>query len=205
MIENGRILFSNLTKFKQIEHEARGDVMEGCHVDAPDHPVQIEIISNGQKICGQFSFRNSINDEKVFVFCVSRTFNLLLFDDFDADICVEINDVDELSRRCSRAIKKKIFIDKVGLLHGPVVYFEKNKDCGENILDGKRIPFLKSAYFRNQDEYRFVYSRTGGLRTKRRIMSTRRWEDFPDHLDGKPKSTVLEIGSLRDICCLRGR
>ena len=42
LINRGEVLFRGLSYFRAVEHVARGDEIEGVHVDAPDHDVTLE-------------------------------------------------------------------------------------------------------------------------------------------------------------------
>jgi hypothetical protein len=69
---DGTILFRNLVYFKKLEGDARSDIFEGRHVDAPDHDVQIDNLTTGKKLRGPFTFHNAIeHPERIFCFCTS--------------------------------------------------------------------------------------------------------------------------------------
>lgn len=205
MVQRGELLFGNLTRFKQMEHGVRGDVMEGCHVDNPEQDVTLNNLTTGRSFKGRFSMRTSVNDEKIFVFCVSRAFDKSLYGIFGTDSCVEISDILEFSRRVSRAIRQLNFIDKAGLLHGPVSYFRPNENSVLDISDGKNIPFLKHVDFKPQNEHRFVFARQGAFKTVKRIIIDQDWSTEPDHLKGKARKLLLTVGSLTDICRVHPR
>jgi len=201
-LERGEMLFSNLTRFKQMEHHARGDVMEGCHVDNPDNDITIHNKTTGRSFSGPFSFRNSVNDEKVFVFCLATALRKELFVTFDASHCVQVLDTGAFFSRCMRAIKRLNFIDSVGLMHGDVTYYKPNEACAIDVTDGRNIPFLKHADFADQHEYRLAFARKGALRTIKRIIIDRNWDTEPDHQKGEARTLRLLAGPMRDICRL---
>ena len=84
-IKEGALLFRNLTYFRQKEDRGRGDKAEGIHVDNPDNLVTIRILNKGRTLTDDCSFLNSIEQDKVFVFCMSAILKQNLFDDFGAD------------------------------------------------------------------------------------------------------------------------
>lgn len=112
----GNLLFRNLTSFKQMEDQARGDVREGCHVDSPDNDVTVTNRTTGTTVVGRFSVRTSINTDKIYVLCLTSKFKHRFFADFGCDRCVEIYDPSEFIKRCRRALPKVLYVDKTGLI-----------------------------------------------------------------------------------------
>src|SRR5438477_3606095 len=88
---DGEVLFRNLIYFKRMETDPRNDIFEGKHVDAPDHDVEITVISTGRRIRGRFAFHNALDDmEKIFGFCTSLKFDADLRTKFGGE-CIEIS------------------------------------------------------------------------------------------------------------------
>ena len=53
------------------------------------------------------AFLNSINTDRVFVFCLSTKLDNSLSAEFDADVCVEILNTREFMERCERKVLKQ--------------------------------------------------------------------------------------------------
>lgn len=203
-VDEGRLLFRNLTSFKRMEDAARKDVSEGCHVDNPDNDVILENITTKKRFVGRFSMRTSINSDKVFVFCMSKTYGDELFDRFGCDACVCINDFSEFIRRCHRAIKRLVFVDSLGCLYGDVEYYSINRASTHRSIEKPTdIPFLKHSVFREQDEYRIVFGRKGAFKIAKRIIVDQDWDTKPDHLSGTSREVFLSLGSIADIVSVR--
>ena len=105
---DGKLLFRNLSYFIKIEDKIRGDVLEGTHVDKGLSGDGFDVtLEDGMKLKGQH-FMNSIEDTNVtFVFCLSTVFDEKLFDEFECDACIKINNVVEFINRCLLAVKNR--------------------------------------------------------------------------------------------------
>jgi hypothetical protein len=183
-----------------MEDEARGDMREGCHVDSPDNDVTIENLATGKTVVDRFSMRTSLNTDKVFVLCLTTAFSPRLFAEFDCDKCVEIYNVPELLKRCRRALRKLLYIDKTGLLFRNVEYYLFNTNCSLDISIPTNIPFLKHAAFSDQHEFRLAFGRKNVFqKSTKRLIIDQDWDTAPDHLNGRPATKFLRIGSIEDI------
>ena len=202
-IENGTILFRNLTSFRQMEHLARGDVREGCHVDSPSNDVIMTHVKTGRQITGPFSMRTDVNGEKVFVFCMSRTYTENLCASFNSGACIVITDPREFIRRCDVAIKRLLFIERVGCVAGSVEYYSFNKSPRLSIEDSLNIPFLKADAFAEQQEFRLCFGKKKAFELRKRLIVNQVWETEPDHLQGMPQQKFLQVGNLSDITEVR--
>ena len=192
------------TSFKQMEDAARKDVSEGCHVDNPDNDVLLENITTGKRFIGRFSMRTSINTDKVFVFCMSKTYGDGLFENFGCDACVCITDTGAFLQRCHRAIKRLVFVNLLGCLHGDVEYYSVNRASTHRSIENPTdIPFLKHNFFREQDEYRIVFGSKGAFKLTKRLIVNQEWDTEPDHLSGTPREQFLGVGSIADIVSVR--
>jgi hypothetical protein len=99
-IGRGEVLFRSLSYFRAVEHAARGDEIEGVHVDAPDNDVTLET-STGLRIVGPHRFLNSIDQDRTYAFCCSTEFNASLFDEFDAGAPRRLDALSRLTRLAS--------------------------------------------------------------------------------------------------------
>lgn len=197
-VEQGLVLFRSLSYFRRVEHEERGDEIEGVHVDAPTRPVSIDNLSTGKRLVGNFRFLNSIDQDRVFAFCCSQVASLGLMKRFGATACVQILDPSLFFLRCSIAAKRHFPLDPPGLLHGPVEYFDPAGPTMTDVKDPTRLPFFKHFGFGSQVEYRGVIARRGGLSLLERIAHP----DFTfaaEIAQAKPSERPLRLGSLREV------
>lgn len=197
-VERGEILFRSLSYFRQVEHTARGDAIEGLHIDAPRDPPTLQNLTTGATVRGPFRFLNSIDQDRVYALCCSRTLSLELMQAFDCDACVRIVDVELFFLRCSVAAARSVTLCRPGLIHRPVSYFDPAGSAILPVKDPTAIPFFKHKVFAGQDEYRAVFAQPGGFRLLERIVMP--GFSFDEEIKtARPSERLLRIGPLRGI------
>lgn len=198
LVERGEVLFRSLSYFRQQEHAARGDEVEGVHVDDPDKAVTLQNLTTGLSVSGAFRFLNSIDQDHVFAYCCSCRLTAELLQAFQADACVKILDPELFFLRCSRAAKRHIPIEAPGVIHGPLEYFDPAKPATMSVKDPRSVPFFKHQAFASQFEYRGVFARRGGFKLLQRIV--RPEFTFADEIAAsRPSERLLRLGSLSGI------
>lgn len=199
VLENGELLFWNLSYFKQHECEKRGDPLEGHHRDNPDNDIVIDNLSTGSKIKGDFSFLNSTNSDLIYVFCLSQSLCNDLFEEFESNACIEIIDVKEFIRRVRVAVKRLVSVHKTGLLNAPVSYYVANKPAEFNVKDPKKLVFAKDDVFSNQDEYRLVFGTRKAFDLEQSIVINGAYNFREEAMKGVVKEKMIKIGKITDI------
>lgn len=201
----GTVLFRNLSYFRQMADLSRGDYLEGHHRDNPDRDVTITSKSTGVTISGDFSFLNSTNTDKTFIYCLSTLHDERLYDDFSSDACIEIMEPEEFIRRVRIAVKRLISIDPAGLLFGPVHYYAANKPSKFNIKNPKELVFLKDEDYSYQREFRLVFGRRNAFKLEQRIVvnSAYDFRSATKHLI--PNEKHIMIGPILDLVTVHRR
>ena len=184
----GKILFRNLTYFRQCEDDGRGDLYEGRHVDRPGGGVKITNTSTGQTLTGDYAFVNSANTESIYVFCASTRFDPYLYDVFDADACVEICSPRQFVSDCRAAKERTWFLE-----HGLVEYYDEKEPASRDIKDPKHLPFFKPQSFESQSEYRIVLASPKGLSLNQRIVVGSALQETERPEGEQAKSYVLQL------------
>lgn len=204
VLRRGNLLFRNLSYFRRIEEDSRGDLLEGLHMDYPDNPIKIETIDGRVKWEGKAAFLNRVKPDKLYVFCLSQELSPALYDEFGVDACIEITDTHEFLRRSERVIATQIRFAESGLLHGPVLYYEPNKPFCGDVTDVRTIPFCKHDNYKHQAEYRLAIATRGGLTLTRQIVNELYSfeEDVAAGTDGRRQ---LIIGAVHDIARVHHR
>jgi hypothetical protein len=206
VIKRGKLLFRNLSYFRQYEDRFRGDPIEGIHMDKPDKGFTITNVTQGFSITGNFSFLNSINQDRVFIFCLSNKYDIELYNEFSSDACIVIKDPHKFIARCRRAVKKleiKGIADKKGLINRAVDYYQFNQAVERSIKDPLNLPFFKASQFSHQGEYRILFGYPGAFILKQRIIDNDKFDFAAEIRKGVPKERLLTIGSIEDIAEIR--
>ena len=198
-VEQGVVLFRNLAYFARQEDQARGDIREGLHVDHPDNDVTITDATGKLLFRGDLSYINSVDLNRLFAFCLSEVFDENLFDAFSCDACVRIIDCDTFLMRCKIATRKAIGLDKTGLLHRRVNYYEPNQEAQNSIKDPRNVPFFKTQDFSYQREYRLVVGLPGAFSLTERIVVPGSPEDPRSDCAQKPAQKKLHIGNISGL------
>jgi len=197
-LERGDLLFRSLSYFRKLEERGRQDLLEGLHMDYPDHDVTLDSADGRIHWKGRAAFLNSVNPDRILVFCLSERLAPELFVEFNADACVEIRDPNEFLARCRRAIARQKRFDLAGLLHGSTEYYAPNAAAKGDVKDPRSIPFFKHVLYSRQAEYRLALALRGGLRLTQRIV--RQGFSFEEELaNAKPTSRHVFVGRLSDI------
>ena len=200
---DGDLLFRNLSHFRMLECEKRGDPLEGLHRDNPDHDIEIENLSTGKKTVGDFSFLNSTNSDLIFAFCLSEKYDSGLYEEFECDCCVEITNVEELIRRTRLTVKRLVSLHKSGLICGPVTYYASNRPVELNVKEPKELVFAKDQVFSTQNEYRLVFGTKKAFSLTQSIIINDGYDFRAEAMNGTSKKKLVKIGSIRDIVNVR--
>lgn len=202
-VMRGELLFRNLSFFKKLECDKRGDPLEAHHRDNPDNDIEIEIVRSGKKVVGDFSFLNSTDSDSIFVFCLSERYDHALYEEFGCDCCIEVSDVGELIRRTRFAVKRLISIHKTGLLFGPINYYMPNRPVELNVKEPKELVFAKEQVYSDQSEYRLVFGTKKAFSLTQSIIINNGYDFRGEAMKGNSKQKTLRIGSIQDITSVR--
>ncbi|WP_395375480.1 hypothetical protein [Marinicella sp. W31] len=199
VFEKGELLFRNMSYFKQCEGKIRGDLLEGTHWDNPDNDIAIKGLTKRVTVKGNYSILNSIDSDLIFIFCLSKKFDEVLFSEFNCDACIEIYDIEEFIKRVRFAVRRLIAFREVGLLHREVMYYETNEPLQLDLDEVKNLVFMKEYSYSNQKEYRLVLGKKNSLKRKVRIIDNDRYSLFHNLDKGTAKEKKVTIGNLSDI------
>lgn len=197
----GKLLFRSMSYFMRAEDGVRGDVNEGRHVEAPRHPVQIEVLSTGKKISSEFEFHNIAGrPDKVFIH--SFTTSKSVAQKFGAFV-VKIGNPSELATRTRRSLARlnvTTKLDEPYLKAGLVSYYDPESVAPSsiNIKDANSLVFLKQQHYEVEEEYRLAFSRKGSLGLVQKL-TTKAYSPLEDLKSAVDGSVFLDIGSLADI------
>jgi hypothetical protein len=199
-VDNGQVLFRSLTYFQQYEDEkAVGDRFEGIRAFRPPQGLTVTRIATGEKFTIPYSFHSAVFGEAILVFCVSESLSHELADEFHADACVEITDVNAFVSRLQDALLALHGPDSHVLLHGPVKYYAESEAPIVDWALPEQIVMSKLQAYAHQREYRFAFAEKHALEVERTrpslVPGALRKPDPAGH-----REQVLLLGSIRDIC-----
>ncbi len=205
VLAKGELLFRNLTYFRQTEGKTRGDYLEAHHRDNPDNDVTITSLATGKGTSGDFSFLNSTDSDLVYVFCLSHEYKVASYDEFDCDICIEIQNPAEFIRRTRLAVMRRLSTRSHGLLADSIRYYEPNKPSESNIKNARILPFLKDNIYLNQNEYRMAFGVRDAFKLKQQIISNKGYNFRAEANKGTAKAKIITIGAIDDIISVHRR
>lgn len=200
-IREGVVLFRPLSYFRDYEDkQIRGDEFEGTRLHRPDNGLEITLIETQQKIILPYSFESTVNEEDIFVFCLSTVLSKNIAAQFQADSCVEIKDASVFISAIRSALSRRPSIKNKTLIYGPVNYYSPDQPPIIDWALPERIAMSKLNSYAEQQEYRITFAVNDALRvenTRIRLVS---------HDQRKfPKATAyierfLKLGSLAKLC-----
>ena len=203
-VKRGDVLFRNLAYFRKIEDRGRSDLLEGLHMDYPDTPITIRTVDGRLRWQGRAAFLNSINSQRLFIFCLSEIFDGSLFEEFRVDACVEIVNPPEFIRRCRVAVGKQFRFRDSSLLHGVTFYYMPNRPAPIDVTNPRQIAFCKHEAYAYQREYRLAFPLNGAFKLTRRIVNEH--FSFDEEIAaGVSDERHVIIGSINDIATVHTR
>lgn len=196
-VTRGELMFRSLSYFHTAEGLARGDALEGTHVDHPDNDITIENLSTGAVIKGDFAFLNRINTDAVFCFCMSTTFTQKMLTEFDCDACVEITNVADFLSRWRVGLKA--ICPHWHFMMRRVTYYDTNKPTGIDIKNPRNLAFFKPSNYQHQAEYRLIAAPSYAFALKEQIVVGTKLTEVLAQEHRNPETITVACGSLADI------
>lgn len=189
-VNQGKVLFGSLAKYINIENAEIADRYEGRRVYKTKNKLRA---AQGNSIIADdnFTFESYLQSEEIFSFCTSYS-SKIIFDAYDT--CIEITDHEEFAKRIKNSFKRR----KISFHHGKVNYYNQNDPPLGDWALPEKICFSKLENFKNEAEYRYIFSHTNALEfgSTKQILTTAKPEpsnkNFPQRL--------LRLGNLNDIC-----
>jgi hypothetical protein len=202
---DGQLLFRSLSYFRNLEDgNVRGDEGEGISKYRPQTGLVINnLTQKASFVLKDFSFTSAVQQDEIFVFCVSMTHADQLYDEFHAVACVEITDIHAFCRRVQKALPQAASFpaaqpNRPRIGH-KVEYYDETEGASPRWALPGRIAVSKLSRYAWQEEFRLAFSVTGAFRFEN--VSTQLIHDDhrgSDSLNEYPRHLV-SAGSLRDI------
>ncbi len=153
MVEQGSVRFSPAEVYEREENnEARRDDELQKHSYIPSRYTTFTHQS-GQRLKVMGDVRRTIGGPNYHLVCFSCVWDSDLFEDFQADTCVEVTDPAEFAKRLEEA-GRSVFIGWY-FHHCPVQYFDPYERIKNEAYDSAMSKDFQFAY---QNEYRIIWS-----------------------------------------------
>ena len=133
LIEEGEVMFSTLSWFKQLEDQQRGDLLEGTHVHRPENGLEVTMvhrvgdpsIAGQRRTLGRESLVSEvIGQDHIFIYSTSLQPGLNQFSsESDESGCVEIHSPANFLGRLKARLRKWPPIAKTPVIHDRVSYY----------------------------------------------------------------------------------
>lgn len=198
-INEGVIYFNSLSYYKNYKGEnyAIKDEKEGSienNISKNNHEITFDGYTfKPEDIASEtINIKNELREpENFFIFCLANKFNNNLYEEFEADACVEIKDIKEFSNRI-----KKILPDNYKLNFDDVEYYdnEKPKTATKPLCLYKEIAYA----YQNESRFYIYIPYLENSKCNANACNIGQIDNFIVYL--KFQCLELRIGDLSDIC-----
>lgn len=200
-VRDGAILFRALSYFRDYEDaQVRGDEFEGTKVYGPTEGLEITLTSTGEKRVLRHSFESAVNENDIFVFCLSNIRSAELAEQFQASACVEIINPAKFIAGIRAALLRRPSIKNKMLIHGEVKYYTPDEPPIVDWALPERIAMSKLNIYQLQQEYRLAFAVNGAFEVENtRLRLVPSGERMTRKIMAHPEC-LLKIGSLARVC-----
>lgn len=202
---DGEIYFRPLSYFVEIEDgNIRGDQLEGRSIYQPSEGLSILKVGDETSIVlKDHRFVAEVETSDIFVFCLSQSLSLNIWDKFNAKCCIEISEISSFCRRIEDNLPKNSKFPKV---HGrpkignKVIYYDKSRmDNGRYALPDL-ISISKSRDYLWQDEYRISFTTSDAFEFENTSLKIEPSNSkYSKNSVSKPENLTVSVGDLRNI------
>lgn len=165
LIERGEIFMQTLANFRGYEdNDVRRDANDGLlrYEPASGLPIQFAGRENNAPWQG-WRFTSSVNEEDIYVYCLSTEKSAELAERFESPFCVEIRNPASLIGRISRKVQLRSQLDRKLLPHGPVDYRNAEAAPAADWALPEKVALIKPEGWGWQNEYRIVIGKKGAF------------------------------------------
>jgi hypothetical protein len=197
-INKGQILFRSLSYFKDYEDCIRGDKFEGTKKFKPINGLEITK-ATGERLILPYSFESTVKTDDIFVFCTSMVLSEELAQEFESNVCIEIN-VDDFSLKLKADLFSMQKVTHKKILSQNVEYYPETKPPIVDWALPEKIIMSKLDCFKRQKEYRFAFCFGDAFSigsTTHRLVKTSNDKQF---VASNYSHQILQLGSISDIC-----
>lgn len=201
LINKGELMLQPLSHFRGREADGvRGDPRDGILTYAPKDGLVMNMEDGRVITLEGGSFNSSVNQNDIFVYCVSNQLSANLAAKFGA-FCVEIPDPDILVRRFKLRADRTSQFDYEQVVCGKVDYREHSKEPGADWALPERLVLIKPEDFAWQDEFRIAVGKRDTMNVENVGLTIQTGPAAPV-FEPVPAPVFLRVGKLADLVTL---
>jgi len=194
---NGKLLFRPLSYYRAYEDDqVRGDKNEGVAVFQPVGGLVVNNLTQGTTFTlPNHRFESAAEQNKIWVYCMSRVRTAELAAEFGALACIEILDIRAFCRRVKAALPTgaEFFARRVE-------YYRVTDAASPRWALPELIVCSKQHTFFRQAEFRLAFSATDTMRFENVALRLVQGDGTTPPSPPGPDRQLISVGSLRDIC-----
>ena len=200
-VRDGAILFRSLSYFRDYEDaQVREDEFEGTRLHRPQSGLEITLTATQQKVVLPHSFESSVNEDDIFVFCLSTVLSSDLATQFQANTCVEIINPSGLLAGIRAALSRRPSIKNKMLAYGEIKYYTPDQPPIVDWALPEKIAMSKLSVYMSQHEYRIAFAVNEAFRVENtRLRLVPPGEPRPSRTTSHPEH-LLKLGNLSRLC-----
>lgn len=201
LLSDGAVLFRTLSYFRDYEDaQVRGDEFEGTKLYRPAKGLEVTLVATQETVVLPHSFESSVNEDDIFVFCLSAVLSQELATQFKTSVCVEIRNPALYISKIRDALLRRPSIKNKMLVHGPVKYYEPHEPPIVDWALPERIAMSKLERFRPQQEYRIAFCINGAFEVENtRLRLVAPGTPRPKRVIAYPERQ-FKLGNISKIC-----
>lgn len=197
LINKGELMMQPLSHFRGREADGvRGDALDGILRYAPKDGLVMNMEDGRVITLEGGSFNSSVNQNDIFVYCVSNELSAGLAEKFGA-FCVEIPDPDVLVRRLKMRAQPTSQFDYEQIVCGHVDYRERDREPGADWALPERLVLIKPEDFAWQNEFRIAVGKRDTMNVENVGLTIQIGQAEPV-FEPVPAPIFIRVGKLAD-------
>ena len=197
--------FRTLSYFRDYEDDdVRADEYEGTLAHRPVGGLRIRKVDTGEEIQTNYQFESSAKEEEIFIYCFSTEFSKELAAEFEAEACVEIDNVAKLLGRLRAALVRRPKIRDKTIKHGAVHYYLPEEPPIADWALPERIALRKPVRLSRQKEYRIAFAVNGAFAVENVNVRLANLDNRRKPKGLSHPEMNMKLGNLSKFCVIRG-
>lgn len=200
-IDNGEVMFNQLSYFLYCEDKARRDGAEDSNIFRPENGLEITNLTTRVQFIDKSAFISQIkNPHRVFVFCTSTEYSDYLYKKFNSVGCIRI-DLEKFKNKIrTQLLHHSVSVKNKIILADKICYYSEDNSHGTRYACPDKIIMSKLLSFADESEYRFAFAQDKDAFEVNNVNLFIANERAPLSEIKKPIGKLLTLGNLSEIC-----